>query len=915
MPVATYDDNDASGRISSGDTIRFNTEDCGDAVSDFRMEVTAVEVSESRIVSLVGSVNFSLAAAPESSADAIESEGSLKLDYTVAEASKTLDLAEIETSATSNGQTDELTEGRLEEVIVDLKYTVDFSGHLDALGGMFDFETEVAFSGRLGSFPTNGELELDAENSSVSVKPSANPELEEHADYRIDTAGTGQYGAAEAVRWLDLMSGSLFNWYSLINALYIDPPHPFTTNSLIAVPIIYNPQGNELSFDYEWKIDGQVVRSNVWPYVLPVYIFPAGFTRKGNEVELRLTAAGGEETVSKTASTTIQNSPPELTVSLSPEQPETMDAIVLSYEAKDADGDDLATHHEWRLNDEIISDEIGRTLPADRHKKHDVISVVVTTGDGEAEAQAEATVTIEDAKPRVAVADLPETVTYGHRVEFDATVSDPDGDDVSGVRFAVDYGPAGMTVDPVTGRIAWTAAKLPMFDREMEVGWRIGSSSDSVEPVSGTFRVFDADRQYPLMRTGITEVIDHSGLQVVDLDGDGNEEMLGNNGIVHTIEWNGRDYVQSWAYPFANRLVAVGSGDIDADGHHEIFFPSGDVMIRLDGVERRLAASATVPPYIYDVRNVEVADLNNDGAWEVIYLAQGTGDPSIVVLSAEDLSVIWESPQGQLGWFVEIGNVDHDPSLEIVVSGGHVYDGSTFVRQWSHESALRLDRSGFGRNREIGVGDIDGDGVDEIVGSLDRENDSVIQVYSVVSGEVIGEIAPPSSYQSRLLVTDMDDDNVAEILVTHNHRHISAYRYVQPDGEFAEIFREPIPTWTQAIGVGDVDSDGTKEVVVASEYNHVGAYIVAAVKPEYEVEWTHPPSQLLAGRFLGGRLASESDAAPRRLMFVALTENYDTARVVHLSPSTGELSIGPRVDDERDGTLGLGSTRCLYLRL
>ena len=243
MPVATYDDNDASGRISSGDTIRFNTEDCGDAVSDFRMEVTAVEVSESRIVSLVGSVNFSLAAAPESSADAIESEGSLKLDYTVAEASKTLDLAEIETSATSNGQTDELTEGRLEEVIVDLKYTVDFSGHLDALGGMFDFETEVAFSGRLGSFPTNGELELDAENSSVSVKPSANPELEEHADYRIDTAGTGQYGAAEAVRWLDLMSGSLFNWYSLINALYIDPPHPFTTNSLIAVPIIYNPQG------------------------------------------------------------------------------------------------------------------------------------------------------------------------------------------------------------------------------------------------------------------------------------------------------------------------------------------------------------------------------------------------------------------------------------------------------------------------------------------------------------------------------------------------------------------------------------------------------------------------------------------------------------------------------------------------
>ena len=898
-PVATYDDNDGSGGISSGDTIRFNNEACGDAVSDFRMEVAAAEISDSEIVALAGSLDFSTTATAESGADGTDVEGSLELNYEAAETGTTLTLAEVDTSVTSNGRTDGLTEGRLEEVIADSQFTVDFAGHMDsdALGGAFDFDTETAFAGSLGSFPTDGELELDAGNSGVLVKPSANTELKEHADYQIDTGGTGQYGAAETAPWLDLMSGSLFNWYPLLRALFIDPPNPLTTDSLIAVPIIYNPQGNDLSLDYEWRVDNQVFHSAVWPYVIPVYFFPAGFTRKDNEIEVRLTATEGEKTVSKSASTTILNSPPALTVTLSPEQPETSDDIVLSFDAKDADDDELATRHQWRINDEVISDETGKTLPAKRHKKHDVISVVVTTGDGEAEAQAEAAVTIKDAKPRVAVADLPATVTYGSRVEFDATVSDADGDDVSGVRFAVNYGPAGMTVDPVTGRVAWTVAKLPMFDRKMEVGWQVGSSGHSVEPVAGTLLVVDPNRQYPLMRTGITEVIDYSGLQVADLDGDGDEEMLGNDGIVYTIEWNGQDYVQSWAYPFATALEAVGSGDIDADGRHEIFLLSGNAMIRLDGVERRFAASATVPSSFSGVSNLEVADLNNDGAWEVTYVRRGNSrDPSVVVLSAEDLSVVWESPQGQLGSFVEVGNVDHDPSLEIVVSGGHVYDGSTFVRQWSHESASRLDRPTFGSHRAIGVGDIDGDGVDEIVGALDRENDSVIQVYSVVSGEVVGEIAPRLSLETRLSVADMDDDNVAEILVAVD-RHVSAYRYAQPDGEFTEIFREPIPIWTQAIGVGDVDSDGTKEIVVASESNREGAYIVAGVNPEFEVEWTHPPTQLLAGQFLGGRLVSESDAVPQRPMFLVRTGHYDRTRVVHLSPSTGELSIGARVDE------------------
>ena len=903
MVVATYDDDDASGRISSGDTIRFSNEDCDGAVLDFRMEVTAAEVSESGIVALAGSLKFSTTVTPETSGDASEFEGSLNLDHKVSEADKRLGLAEIETSATRNGRTDELTEGRLEEVIADLKYTVDFAGHMDSdvLEGVFDFETETTFAGSLGSFPTAGDLQLDAGNSSVSVKPSANPELKEHADYRIDTAGTGQYGAAEAVRWLDLMSGSLFNWHSLIRALFVDPPHPLTTASLIAVPLIYNPQGNELSLDYEWNIDDQVVRSNVWPYFVPVYVLPAGFTKKGNEVEVRLTATEGEKTVSKSASTTIRNSPPELTVTLSPEQPETTDDIVLNYDAEDADGDGLATRYEWRINDEVISDETAKTLPADRHKKHDVISVAVTTGDGEAETQAEANVTIEDAKPRVAVADSPEAVTFGSRVEFDATISDPDGDDVSGVRFAVDYGPPGMTVDPLSGRVAWTAGKLPMFDREMEVGWQVGSSSHAVASVSGTFRVVDPDRQYPLIRSGIDRTRFHYGLRVADLDGDGDVEML-NSGffVVHVLDWSDPDYVQSWAYPFpvderahsatANSYVeGTATADIDGDGRHEIFLIQGDTVVRLDGVERRLAASAMVTPSDTSPVDIEVADLDGDGTSEVVYVRQSSfDDANLVVLSADDLSIVRESPQGQLGSLVEIGNVDRDPALEIVISSGDVYDGSTFVKEWSHESHLTVDRPHYSR---IGIGDIDGDGIEEVIGALDRENPAFLQAYDIASGETLGDIAQHWGSNNRLAVADIDGDNVAEVLVG-GYRRIIAYRFDRREEKFTEIFNEEVPTSVEAIDVGDVDNDGEIEIVLVGHASFSGdiAQVVAGLNPDFEIEWTGEP---LEGPFRGGRFVSDGNTSPQ-LLFVSGSRKLGTM-TVYLSDESGELTVGPRV--------------------
>ena len=809
--LAVHDDNDGNGAISDGDTIRLQSEDCDDAIANLRLDVTAAETFGANIVSLDGNVTFAASAVTETGTVS-ETNGSFHLNHMAGDSATTVSLTGVTVSSQHNRGAESLDSGRLNSQVADLEYELTIDGDMqsDSLGGSFSFETNSAFSGILGEFPVSGELELDAGNSRVRVTPSAVSGRTEHADYRVAASGGGEYGDAVTVSWRDWITGTLFNWYPLILGLLIEPPEPITTDPLHAVASTYNPQGQELSLHFEWTVGEDVIVNRSRPEVLPAFL-----TEKGDWVEVRLTAMRADSSSMKSTSTTIRNDPPKLDVRLSPNSPVTTDDIELTYEVSDADDDEFTTSLQWRVNGEIVPGFDDVTLRADRHKKNDVVSATVTSSDGEDESSIEVSVTIEDARPRVQIANVPASVTFGDRVTFGAEVSDADEDDFSGFRFGLDYGPAGMSVDPVSGRVTWPATP-PMFDRSMDVNWRIGSTGDPVEPMSGTIRVVDPNRQYPLMRTGFTVP---RSLRIADFDDDGDQEILVlDHAGVYVLEWDGQNFVQSWAYPFRignSSVDAVATGDSDGDGRHEFFLLAGDTMARLDGIERRVVYSRTVPTGVVDILNIEVADLDNDGALEVVYIKKGnSSDPNIVVLSADDFAVLWESPQRKLGRTVRVGNVDDDAALEIVVSGGHVYDGRTFAREWSHESAASDDTTVL-YDGSIGVGDIDGDGIDEVVGALDRERTDHIQAYSIARAEVLGDIG--CCNRSPMFVGDIDEDGKAEVLLSHLGGDKAMFRYENEAGNFNRIFSHNPRSGTTvyAMGAGDVDGDGDVETVWA----------------------------------------------------------------------------------------------------
>jgi len=217
------------------------------------------------------------------------------------------------------------------------------------------------------------------------------------------------------------------------------------------------------------------------------------------------------------------------------------------------------------------------------------------------------------------------------------------------------------------------------------------------------------------------------------------------------------------------------SGDIDSDGLGDIVVGSGRVVsayksngepivgVRFTAFERSDA-------------DVSVADLNGDGIPEIVVGAVSEGSPSEVrVFSYE---------------------------------GGSIKDsGIDFI-------AFKA-RSGMG----IASGDIDGDGISEIITS---QNNSIRLWKADTSGglgawKVIdrGGFSLPGSIDS-ITSTDVDGDGVAEIIVAvrlDSGLTIGIYR---ADGSVIRVFPLSIDGSKVSISSGDTDYDGVPEIAVSS---------------------------------------------------------------------------------------------------
>ncbi len=652
----------------------------------------------------------------------------------------------------------------------------------------------------------------------------------------------------------------------------------------------FDPDFDPLTYTWE-QVDGPAVTLANANTLSPTFAAPE------TPAQLRFALRASDSVHTSDAAeveVNVRNFAPDVAnVAITPTAAYTTDTLSIAAQVEDPDNDTITTTYEWLRNGTPIGSETSSTFPASMTTKQDVITARITVDDGFVHTTVEASTTILDSPAALSMPiPPPTTLNYGETASFSVTATDADGDAIPG--FEVAFGPAGFAVT-AQGDVTWTAVG-PMFEPVVDFAWGIRVSGDAASLLSGSFEVTDAARADPVLRTGVRIPIQHSGLRIADLDGDGDREMLvGSLQALYVLSRIGSSYQQSWVYPFAvgsndptEMISAVAARDIDNDGAQEIFFSKGGLLLRLDGESRREAARAS-----RRCRSLELADLDGNGSAELVCLAAssdfifGTA-VRVAVLNPSTLTEIWSTPELPLGGTMAVGNVDADPALEIVTSGGFVFDGTSHQNQWSYSQA-------FGT--AVDTGDMDADGVEEIVGIGDW---GPVRAFSAVQKSPLWEYVPQFTDLDALVVADANGDGRAEAIVGNGQ-----WGSVMGIGYNTSTHQSQL-LWeinsqehgVTSIAVGNVDANAGNEVVWGTGATSSGPddFVVAGFTPAISVKWQSSEQAQLDSPFFGGMLA-RIGAGASRLMFASPSTNsgYAGLRAIALHPTTGELELSDEV--------------------
>ncbi|TFG38256.1 MAG: hypothetical protein E4H46_00070 [Desulfobacterales bacterium] len=217
------------------------------------------------------------------------------------------------------------------------------------------------------------------------------------------------------------------------------PPQPRATDDLQASVI---GVGGPLTF--AWRKNGELLAGHNnarLPHLELVH---------GDLVSLVVAAHGREVS----AETVIHNSPPKVTA-VTCKVSSLNRGVNLEVEplAEDADGDPVAFRFVWQVNDEELFGENGPVLSGGAFHKGDIIKLEVVPYDEEDEGDSftNGLVYVAGNAPPRFVSSPPATFA-SMEYRYQARAIDPDDDDV---RYELVAGPAGMTIDPVSGLVLW----------------------------------------------------------------------------------------------------------------------------------------------------------------------------------------------------------------------------------------------------------------------------------------------------------------------------------------------------------------------------------------------------------------------------------------------------------------------------
>ncbi len=324
------------------------------------------------------------------------------------------------------------------------------------------------------------------------------------------------------------------------------------------------------------------------------------------------------------------------------------------------------------------------------------------------------------------------------------------------------------------------------------------------------------------------------------------------------------------AATYGARPNSVVVGDVTGDGRKDVVLGLSGLGIQ---VFRQTATGTLGGPYFIataDSDQVRLGRLNGDSLLDIagvgwgtnsvtLFLSDGPGNfgPAVTypVLHGgyDDLRVADVTGDGLDDLVVMSGQLYADPNVSVLAqlaSGG-------FAAATPYTVGQNVLTSG------IGVGDVTGDGRNDVVASYggNRPTSSV----GVFGQTATGTLATPVSYASYdcpepVAVADVDGDGHADVVTVHGGwERVGVYRSQPGAGTLAAEELYPVPYASHygpsGLAVGDFSGDGRADIAIA-DYNYglvmlrqpapptaPLALTATAAKAAVTLRWTAPASQ------------------------------------------------------------------------
>ena len=397
---------------------------------------------------------------------------------------------------------------------------------------------------------------------------------------------------------------------------------------------------------------------------------------------------------------------------------------------------------------------------------------------------------------------------------------------------------------------AFLAAQIPLFDLPYLIEHR---SDDRLAlppqrraaPARIAQPAGDANLQFLATALHFKGCCFTTSLAAADFTGQGHVDLVAGNGLSYDITVLLGDGAGGYQDPVTLPIddaqfgyVLVKTADVTGDGNADIVatgFDADSILVFAgDGSggfaapERHTTGSGQTP------RGLIIADVNGDGAPDLVTANGDTGDVSVLIADGSgSFAAAAGFVAGQFPNALAAGDVDGDGKLDLVTANADTLDISVLIGDGAGHFAAPQSLS-IGANaepRSVAIADVDGDGQADIVTANAGRDESPFPppelpgTVSVLLGDGSGGFAaavqlPAGDGDGRadaIAVADLTGDGHADIVVSRPIANSAALLAGDGAGGFA-------PAVTAATGVGpsplliaDVTGDGKPDVVTGNQ--------------------------------------------------------------------------------------------------